>query len=139
MQRVWCVNLIELSFFLIDNFFFNLIFQHWVDRQLYFMIYFGLFFMRLSQFYDSSREFGGLTQLTRVFFFIFFNWYFFQFYLSTLSWLWIRLHDLFGLFSMRLSRFYELGSHVLQVNSCRQRSFYCILFLCLFFPFNFNL
>jgi hypothetical protein len=40
------------------------------------MIYFGLFFMRLSRFHDSSRGFDGLTQLTWVFL-SFFNWYFF--------------------------------------------------------------
>ena len=51
-----------LSFY--NWYFFNFIIQYWVDYELSFMIYFGLFFMRLSRFHDSSREFGGLTQLT---------------------------------------------------------------------------
>jgi len=49
------------SIFLID-FFSNFIFQHFIDCELSFLIYFGLFSMRLLWSYDPSHEFGRLIR-----------------------------------------------------------------------------
>jgi hypothetical protein len=49
------------SIFLID-FFSNFIFQHFIDCELSFLIYFGLFSMRLLWSYDPSHEFSRLIR-----------------------------------------------------------------------------
>lgn len=60
--------------------------------------YFNLFSIELSWSHDSGYEFCRLAVLTRVnFFYLFFNMFFFQFYLSTMSWLRIKLYNFFRL------------------------------------------
>jgi hypothetical protein len=62
-SRVWLVNLVDLSFFSLIHNFFYFIFQHWIDYELGFMIYFGLLSMRLSCFYYLGHVFCGLTRV----------------------------------------------------------------------------
>jgi hypothetical protein len=62
--RVWWVNPIDSSFFFLVFFnwyFFNFIFQHWIDYELNFMIYFSLFSMSLYRSYDLGHVFCRLT------------------------------------------------------------------------------
>ena len=68
------------------------------------MIYFGLFYIRLSRPHYLSRGFGGLTYLTRVFI-DFFYWIFFSFS-SFNIWYELGLMNYVGLLSMGLSRSY---------------------------------
>ena len=89
--KLW-VSLIVLSFFFI-------IFLTYFFSILLFnigLIYFGLFFMRLSRPHNLSYGFGWLTR--KVFSCSFFNWFFFQFHPLTLGWLRIELHNLFQFF-----------------------------------------
>jgi hypothetical protein len=63
-DRLTQVTQVFFSLFLI---FFNFIIQYWVNWELSFVIYFGLFSMKLSSSHDSGYEFG------RLFFMLFFN------------------------------------------------------------------
>jgi len=58
-------------FFLIDIFS-NFILQHWIDWELYFMIYFNLLSIRLSLSYSLDCGFHKLIELTSVIFCYFF-------------------------------------------------------------------
>jgi hypothetical protein len=104
-----CHEFDELTWvlFLIDNFFFNFILQHWVDCELGFMIYFDLLSTRLFCSHDSSRVFSGLTQLTRVFFLSSLIDTFFYFIFQ--QWIDYDFMIYFGLLSIKLSCFYYLG------------------------------
>jgi hypothetical protein len=91
-SRVFCVSLIE--------FFFNFIFQHWVDWELSFIICFYL----LSIFFLIPwPRYNRLTQVDSTYFLVKFC---FQFYYSTLDWLRIEFNNFFYFLSIRL-----LGSH----------------------------
>jgi hypothetical protein len=84
-----------------------------------------------------TLRFSGLIQLTRVFFFVFFNWYFFfLFHPLAFGKLWIRFHNLFWFIFYKVISILWLGSCILRINSGRLKSFYCVLFLnWLFFHF----
>jgi hypothetical protein len=108
MSWVWQINSVILkkfSIFLI-NIFFSFIIQYLVDYELRFVICFGLFSMKLSQFHDSGH---GFCELTRVnlchFIFIFF-----QFHHSTMKLLRIELNNCFNLLYLGLSWFYDSSS-----------------------------
>ena len=64
--------------------------------------------------------------------FLTFSLAFFIFHDSALVWLWIRLHDLIFLFSIRLSSL-MLRLSVLRVNLGRLKLFHCVLFFNWFF------
>jgi hypothetical protein len=87
--------------------FFQFHLLHWVDYELDFMIYFGLFSMRLSPFYDLDHMFCRLTRVDWGSFIVFFlGWFFFlQFQHSTIGLLKIDLHNLFWLTSYDLGYF----------------------------------
>jgi hypothetical protein len=76
-SRVWLLIHVDSgyffsSFFKIKSFFFNFIFQHWINSELYFIIYFYLFYMRLSQNYDLDNSLVVQPELTRVIFSVYF-------------------------------------------------------------------
>jgi len=87
-------------FFVIFNFFFPTSFFkiEFIGNKTS-SLFFDLLFKGLSHAHDPGREFYRLNRSTRFFIWIFF----FQFYLSTLSWLRIRLY-FFYLLSLELSQ-----------------------------------
>ena len=99
----WMMNLFSWlkSFLCFFNwFFFNFIFQHWVDWELSFIICFYL----LSIFFLIPwPRYNTVTQVDSTYFLVKFC---FQFYYSTLDWLRIEFNNFFYFLSIRL-----LGSH----------------------------
>lgn len=103
--------------------FLSLILQHWTDWELNLIICFNILSMRLSRFYDSSHKFNKLTQVA-------FSGFFFQFHPFALSWLKIRLYNLFWFVFNEIIIVLQLGSRILHVNPGWTKSIqYVILIL----------
>ena len=68
--RLWQINSGWLIFFclLFIDFFFNLVLQYWIDWKLIFIVYFGLFSIRLSQSHNLGHEFDTLIWVDPLYF-----------------------------------------------------------------------
>jgi hypothetical protein len=76
--------------------FISFIFNFRLIINFWFIIYFNLFFMKLSLFYNPSQGFSKLIQVSTSHFFCYvLNWFFFQFHHSILNRLKIWIHNLF--------------------------------------------
>jgi hypothetical protein len=76
-----------------------------------FIIYFDLFFMRLSQSYDSGHMFCGLTQVDSNYFIVFFlDWFFFKKKINLQQWIYWKLGFIicFDLLYVKLSLFHDI-------------------------------
>jgi len=107
----WRVNPVDLSYCFgsLFFFFFNFILQHWVEIWLHNLFQFTFYEVIIVQWHgshDPSRGHGGLILLTWIitwrvnpidldYYFGSLFYFIFQFYLSTLGGLEIRLHNLF--------------------------------------------
>jgi hypothetical protein len=106
VSQVNQVNSSFFSSFFNWIFFFNLILQHEVDWELYFI------FVLFTIYRVISVSWSRFVKLTRVDFGYFLSifYFVFQFNPSLLSWFGIRLHNIIYFLSNRLSRFYNLDS-----------------------------
>jgi hypothetical protein len=104
--RVTKLTQVFFHLFLIEYFFFNLILQHEVDWELYFI------FFLFTIYRVISVSWSRLVKLTQVDFgyFLLIFYFVFQFNHSLLSWFEIMLHNIIYLLSNKLSRSYNLDN-----------------------------